>query len=135
MSGFLLDTDVISEVVSSVSDPRVIAFLIVQPGLSLSTIVLHEMRFALSLLSPGRRRNRPGSALLAVVAEYDDRILPAGRPEAEHAAVLRAQARRSGRVLHLADALIAGTAKAHDLTVATRNVGDFDYLDVAVINP
>ena len=40
-----------------------------------------------------------------------------------------------GRVLHLGDALIAGTARAHNLAIATRNVGDFSGLDVATVNP
>ena len=35
----------------------------------------------------------------------------------------------------LGDALIAGTAKAHDLAVATRNVADFRRLDIEVVNP
>ena len=38
-------------------------------------------------------------------------------------------------MLHLGDALIAGTAKAHGLAVATRNVTDFDELDLDVTNP
>jgi predicted nucleic acid-binding protein len=33
------------------------------------------------------------------------------------------------------DVLIAGIAQANDLTVATRNVADFQHLDVAVVNP
>ena len=49
--------------------------------------------------------------------------------------MLRAQARRLGRVLHLADALIAGTAKAHDFAVVTRNAVDFEGLEVDVVNP
>ncbi|MDE2742275.1 MAG: hypothetical protein OXI58_11860, partial [Gemmatimonadota bacterium] len=57
------------------------------------------------------------------------------RTGAERAAQFRAQAHRSGRVLDLGDALIAGTAKVHGLSVATRNVGDFAGLDVDVINP
>ena len=48
---------------------------------------------------------------------------------------MRAQARRLGRALYLADALIAGTAKAHDLSLATRNVMDFNDLGVEVTNP
>ena len=36
---------------------------------------------------------------------------------------------------HLGDALIAGTARAHDLAVATRNVRDFEGLGVAVVDP
>ena len=42
---------------------------------------------------------------------------------------------RSGRVLDLGDALIAGTAKAHGLALATRNTADFAGLDVEVANP
>ncbi len=48
---------------------------------------------------------------------------------------MRAQARGQGRVLHLPDALIAATAKEHGLTLATRNLCDFDYLDIDVIDP
>ena len=113
MSGFLLDTNVVSEIVSPAPEPRVIAFLTDHPDLWLSTIVLHEMSFGLDLLPLGRRRDRLSSALSALVAEYGDRILPVGRSEAEQAATLRAKARRSGRVLHLGDALIAGTAMDH----------------------
>ena len=35
----------------------------------------------------------------------------------------------------MGDALIAGTANAHDMALATRNTTDFDGLGVAVINP
>ncbi|MDE0365410.1 MAG: hypothetical protein OXP09_07525 [Gammaproteobacteria bacterium] len=62
-------------------------------------------------------------------------MLPVGRPEARQAAALRARAHRSGRVLDLGDALIAGTASANDLSVATRNVRDFDGLGLDVIDP
>ena len=36
---------------------------------------------------------------------------------------------------YLGDALIAGTAKAHDLTVATRNITDFQRVGVELVNP
>ncbi len=135
MSGFLLDTNVVSELTKDAPDSRVVEFLAAHDDLWLSTIVLHELDFGLNLLPLGRRRNRIRAALLAFVMEYEDRILAVDRPEAEQAATLRAQAHRSGRVLHLGDALIAGTAKTHNLAVATRNVVDFDGLDVAVTNP
>ena len=51
------------------------------------------------------------------------------------AARFRAQARGRGRKLELGDALIAGTAKSRELTVATRNVRDFAGLDIDVVNP
>ena len=50
MRGFLLDTNVVSELVKAVPEQRVIMFLIDKPDLWLSTIVLHEMDFGLNLL-------------------------------------------------------------------------------------
>ena len=135
MSGFLLDTNVTSEILKPSPDRRVAAFLTDQPDLWLSVIVLHEMKFGLELLPLGRRRDQLLSMLSGLEAEYDDRILPVDRAEAEQAAALRAEVRKSGRTLNLADALIAGTAKTHRLCVATRNIGDFDGLDVDVLNP
>ena len=73
--------------------------------------------------------------LAAFVAKYEDRILPLDRMAAGWAARFRARVHRSGRVLDPGDALIAGTARAHDLSLATRNVRDFDRLHVKVTNP
>ena len=135
MRGFLLDTNVVSELVKAVPEQRVIMFLIDKPDLWLSTIVLHEMDFGLNLLPPGHSRDSLSTVLSGFVSKYDNWIVPVGRPEAQQAAMLRAQARRLGRVLHLADALIAGTAKAHDFAVVTRNAVDFEGLEVDVVNP
>ena len=48
---------------------------------------------------------------------------------------MRAEYRRRGRMLHLPDALIAATAKEHGLTLATRNLCDFEHLGIDVVNP
>ncbi len=135
MSGILLDTNVVSELTKDAPNPRVVAFLTEQDDLWLSALVLHELEFGLQLLLPGQRRDGLRSVLSEFIATYEDRILPLERTGAERAAQFRAQAHRCGRVLDLGDALIAGTAKIHDLSVATRNVGDFADLDVDVINP
>ena len=76
-----------------------------------------------------------GEALAAFVAEYEDLVLPLDRMAAAWAARLRARAQRSGRVVDLGDALIAGTARAHDLSIATRNVRDFERMEVEVTDP
>ncbi len=135
MSGFLLDTNVVSELTRDAPDPGVLAFLTEQDDLWLSAIVLHELEFGLQMLPPGQRRDGLRSVLSEFISAYEDRILPSERTGAERAAQLRAQAHRSGRVLDLGDALIAGTAKVHGLSLATRNVGDFADLEVDVTNP
>ena len=135
MNAFLLDTNVISELTRDSPEPQVIAFLSEQSDLWLSALVLHELEFGLQLLPPGARRDGLGAVLAEFIAEYEDRILPLDRIAAEWAARFRAQMTRSGRVLDLGDALVAGTARAHDLSLATRNVRDFDRLEVDVTNP
>lgn len=135
MSGFLLDTNVVSELTRDTPDPGVLAFLTEQEDLWLSAIVMHELEFGLQLLPPGQRLDGLRSAVSEFISAYEDRILPLGRTGAERAAQLRAQARRSGRVLDLGDALIAGTAMIHGLSVVTRDVGDFAELNVEITNP
>ena len=135
MTGFLLDTNVVSELTRDRPDSRVVAFLSGQPDLWLSALVLHELEFGLERLPPGARREALRAVLTAFVAEYEDRILPLDRIAATWAARFRAERHRFGRVLDLGDALIAGTARAHELSLATRNVRDFERLDIEVTNP
>ena len=135
MSGFLVDTNVVSELTRRKPDSRVLDFLIKHQDLWLSAIVLHELNFGISLLPPRKRRQHIGAIVTAFVTEFSDRILPVGSDEATQAARFRAQMLRSGRNLDLRDALIAGTAKANALVVATRNDRDFELLDIEVVSP
>ncbi len=135
MTGFLLDTNVISELTRPIPDSNVVAFLNNQPDLWLCTIVLHELDYGLNLLPEGQRRDNLTFAITALVANYEDRIIPLDRAAARAASDLRAKARAGGRVLHLGDALIAGTAASRALTVATRNTADFKGLGVPLANP
>ena len=50
-------------------------------------------------------------------------------------AILQADARKVGNPVSLADALVAGTARMHDLIVVSRNVKDFDPMSVTIYNP
>ena len=135
MSGYLLDPNVISETMRRVPDVRVVTFLAEHDDLWLSSIVVHELEYGVRRLPQGRRRSGLEADLLRLTTEYEDRILPLDRTGAEWAARFRALAQRSGHTLDLGDALIAGTAKAHDLALATRNITDFHGVDVDLVNP
>lgn len=135
MSGFLLDTNVLSELTKDAPHPDVVSFLTERDDLWLPSLVIHELEYGVHVLPRGRRRDQLQAVIAGIVSEYDDRILPLDRKAAEYAALLRAQARSLGRALELGDALIAGTAQSNLLTLATRNVSDFDYIEVTVFNP
>lgn len=135
MSGFLLDTNVVSEPSKERPDRRVIAFLRWVGEAWLSTAVIHELEFGVQSLPSGRRQIRMRADLAALVSSYSDRILPIDRKAAEAAARCRVAAIRSGRTPSVGDMLIAGTAATHNLTLATRNVRDFEGLGIQIVNP
>ncbi|HPE60639.1 MAG TPA: type II toxin-antitoxin system VapC family toxin [Thiolinea sp.] len=135
MTQVLLDTNIISELGKPQPHPNVVDFLSGLPIAWLSTITLHELVYGLVLLPEGKRRNHIESILSELVARYDDYIITIGQQEARQAALLRAVAKEQGRTLHLADSLMAGTAKTHNLTLATRNTKDFEGLRMDVFNP
>lgn len=135
MSGYLLDTNVISELTKPDRDRYVVAFLDRLADGYLSVITLHELTYGLERLPPGARRAELTAAIDAFLALFNDRVLPVGLAEARAAAALRAAQQERGCTLHLADSLIAATALVAGLTVATRNTADFEGLGVLLIDP
>ena len=135
MTGYLLDTNVVSELTRDIPDPNVVTFLSEESDLWLSSIVIYELEYGVQLLPRGLRRDHLGALNASIISEYDNRILSLDKIGAEWAARFRAQAHRTGRPLDLGDALVAGVAKANALSIPTRNVGDFVSLDVEITNP
>ena len=135
MTSFLLDTNVISELTKPSPEADVLSFLTEETDLWIPAITLYELEFGVQDLPQGRRREQLHSAILAILAGFDNRILSLGREEAEEAAILQVLAKSNGYNVGLADCLIAGTARVHDLVVVTRNVRDFDPLSVSILNP
>ena len=135
MNGFLLDTNVVSETAKQRPQPAVVEFMVTQTDSWLSVVVVHELAYGIMILDEGRRRDLMAAWLSQVVSDFSGRILSVDRQAAEFAASMRAQVHRDGGRLKIADALIAGTAMANDMTVITRNVRDFDGLGVEIVNP
>ncbi len=135
MKRLLLDTNVLSEAGKPAPELRVTSFLRTHREIFISVIALHEIEYGTALLPKGRRRAELETAMAAVIQTFRYNILAIGESEARLAAHMRAEARKRGRVLHLPDALIAATSRENGLTLATRNVSDFDYLGVAVVDP
>lgn len=133
--GYLLDTNVMSEPSRPEPDSGLMAFMSGRADGYVSAITVHELRFGLESMLDGKRREHLMMSVERLLASYRDRIIPLGSAEARAAATLRREAKAGGRVLHLADALLAGTAQVHCLTLATRNVADFETLGLSLHNP
>jgi predicted nucleic acid-binding protein len=130
-----LDTNVISEIMTTEPNQRVIDFLAQIKESYLSVITLHELHYGLQLLPEGQRRNTIANKLQSLLTHYNDYIIPVNQAIALQAPVLRADAKQEGRIVHLADALIASTAKVNNWIVATRNTHDFIDSGVEIIDP
>ncbi len=135
MKAYLLDTNVISEIMTSEPNQRVIDFLAHLKESYLSVITLHELQYGLQLLPEGQRRNTIANKLQNLLTHYNDYIIPVNQAIALQAALLRADAKQEGRIVHLADALITSTARVNNWVVATRNTNDFIDSGVDIINP
>ena len=131
---FLVDANVLSEPTKMAPDATVLAWLRRhEADLAVAPFILGEIRFGILLLPRGKRRAR-----LERWFEQGVRRLHCLPWEAETGlrwAELLASLRASGRAMPIKDSLIAATALAHDLTVATRNRTDFEKASVKMVDP
>ena len=138
MNGFLLDTNVPSELTRPVSDSHVEQWLdeADDEELFISVITIGELLKGMTALPEGKRRTDLQKWIDNTLRPwFEGRILPVSEPIAEHWGRLSSECKRRGKILDMADGLIAATAIEHDLTVVTRNVKDFAGLGVAILNP
>ena len=138
-SGFLLDTNVPSEMLRSRPEANVIAWVKrqVNETLFVSVVTLGELRRGVTLLAEQSSRRAELERMIheKVPSWFQDRILPITRMIAERWGVLDGERQLAGRPLNIADGMIAATALEHDLSIVTRNVKDFEQLGITIINP
>jgi len=139
MSGFLIDTNVLSEYNRPGGpDAGVKRWLETTDRRSqhVSVITLAEIQKGIELLAEGKRRIQLEQWLKQnLEAWFSGRIIPVDRQVAGRWASLMAQRTRAGRPLPTVDSLIAATALAYDLTIVTRNTRDFEGIGTAIVNP
>ena len=132
----LVDTNVLSELTRPTPEPRVIAWLAVtEPALALPTIALAELRYGIARLPDGRRRLGLLRFLQAIRSQFRGRIFSFDERAAERYGDVAAGAEHAGRRLNIQDGQIAAIALVHGMSVATRNVGDFEATGVVIVNP
>jgi predicted nucleic acid-binding protein len=135
---FLVDTNVLSELLRARPDGAVLAWFASQPanGLFVSAVTQAEMVLGARLLPAGQRRNRLEQALEAMFLEdFASRILPFDTNCAADYAAVVATRRHAGAPISQFDGQIAAIALSHRLGLATRNVSDFKGCGLALTNP
>jgi hypothetical protein len=133
---YILDTNVVSELRKGRKANQSVkrwADALPSAGLYLSVISLLELEIGILLIE--RRDKQQGAILRAwmdkhVLPTFSGRVLAIDTTVAQRCAAFHVPNPRSDR-----DALIAATALVHGLTVATRNVADFEGMGAGVVNP
>lgn len=133
---YILDTNVISELRKArKTHQNVRKWAERLPSASLYISVISVLELEIGILLIDRRDKEQGAILRTwidrhVLPTFSGRILAIDTVVAQRCATLHVPNPRSDR-----DALIAATALVHGLTVATRNVADFERTGVGVLNP
>jgi predicted nucleic acid-binding protein len=136
--GFLVDTNIPSELTRDQPDARVANFVrnAGQQNLFLSVMTIGEIRKGIDGLPVSRKRSELEDWLEIDVRKwFSGRILPVTETIAERWGQLTAAAKRNGIIVAVVDGVISATALEHDLTLVTRNIKHFEGLSVPLLNP
>jgi predicted nucleic acid-binding protein len=137
--GYLLDTNVLSELMREAPAPEVLHWFAAQTPNRLYTCAINqaETLAGIAVLPAGKRRDALARAAQQIfVDEFAGRCLAFGSGSAEQFALVIAQRRRMGRPIEAVDAQVAAVALAAHLKLVTRNAKDFAGIDsLEVINP
>jgi predicted nucleic acid-binding protein len=136
--GWLLDTNVLSELRRSKPDLKVVSFVASKPLdlLFVSTVTFAEIRFGIERVNDVAHRAELNDWLAHKVRPmFEQRILAVTEDVMFKWRLLVEDGRKAGRTYSQPDLLIAATALHHGLTIVSRDTRDFEKARVPVLNP
>ncbi len=134
----VLDTNIISELMKPVPDANVVAWLDAQETthLFVTTISIAKINYGLSILPKGKKREQLEGAFIGALEDaFDRRILSFDKSAAFTYGKLMESRKSLGRPLSILDGQIAAITHSSKASIATRNVRDFEYCEIAIVNP
>ncbi|WP_424360862.1 type II toxin-antitoxin system VapC family toxin [Methylocystis parvus] len=138
MTGWLLDTNVLSELRRPRPEPKVVAFVAEKPLglLYVSAVTLAEIRFGIECVDdPGRRAELNDWLAHKVRPMFEQRVLEVTEDVMFKWRLLVEEGRKARHTFSQPDLIIAATALQHGLTVVTRDASEFERARVPVLNP
>jgi len=135
---FLLDTNILSAMMSPRPVPEVAAWVAGQQAerLFTTTVSQAEILSGLAIMRESRRRRDLEAAARAMFMEdFEGRVLPFDAEAAAAYADIFAARRRAGRPAATLDLIIASVARSQGASVVTREVGGFEGCGLTIINP
>ena len=138
MTGWLLDTNILSELRRLRPEPKVVTFIAAQPLelMFVSAVSLAEIRFGIELVADAHQRSELQEWLTHKVRPmFDQRILPVTEDIMFKWRLLVEVGRKAGHTFSQPDLIIAATGLHHGLTVVTRDTGDYEKARVTLLNP
>jgi len=132
---YLVDTNVISEMVKRRPDPGVVSFLRDKHFL-ISSLVFAELTYGAYQLDDARHEKIKYIDFIENLKDhYQDMVISVSLEIAELSGRLRATERKNGRILSFADSVMAASAVQTETTLVTRNIKDFETLEISLFNP
>ena len=138
MTGWLLDTNILSELRRPKPEPKVLAFIASQPleQLYVSAVTFAEIRFGIERVSDASRRAELNDWLAHKVRPmFEERILQATEDVMFKWRLLVEEGRKAGYSFSQPALIIAATGLCHGLTILSRDTTDFDRARAPVVNP
>ncbi len=137
---WILDTNIVSEMMRPHPEPRVEIFLdsIAGQGMGLASVTVWEILNGIGQIEPGGRREDLFRRFEGILDSlFHDRVFDWTAADARACARIMESNRRRGEPLdsHLPDAMLVGTAIRHGLSIVTRNQRDFRNSGVITVNP
>ena len=138
MTGWLLDTNVLSELRRPRPDRKVVAFLAAKPieRLYVSAVTFAEIRFGIEIIADAARRAELNDWLTHKVRPmFEQRVLGVSEDVMFKWRLLVEVGRKARHTFSWPDLIIAATALHHGLTVVTRDAREFERARVGVADP
>ena len=138
MTGWLLDTNVLSELRRPKPERKVLEFVGGQPLdlLYVSAVTLAEIRFGIELVADAGRRAELNDWLAHKVRPmFEQRVLSVSEDVMLKWRLLVEDGRKIGHTFSQPDLVVSATAAHHGLTVVSRDVSDYQKARVPVLNP